>query len=479
MKALLVSKFSNLPVARKIWGLAGFLMLANLMVVGTILLQLNSIKSEIGEISSEHMPLTEITTSLTVHQLEQAIQFERGLRVAEHLNSNPSAAEELAQIEKHFSELGHKIGKEVKQAEALAESVIQHTQVQAVRVEYEKILSGFKHYEKAHVTFETHVHEVFDGAKAGALDIHQIEQLAHKIEKEEDALDQEIEGLLAEIERFTAKSLETVDDHEQNAFLLGLILTVVSIALSLPVGFLIIRGIVRPLDNVVDALDVLATGDTSRDVEISSDDEIGKTARAYEILRQKTIETRDLTAQQEAEMKRQRKELIEKLSGEFDASVKDVLGGVSTSVTNLEQSANAMASTVEETSHKSTVVASATEETVANAQTVASATEEMDNSIREISSQVQQSASIAKQAVEEASHTNDSVQSLEGAAQEIGEVVKLTSRNCRADKSPGPECHNRSSPGRRSGQGFCCRRVRGQGTGKPDSKSNRHDFASD
>jgi methyl-accepting chemotaxis protein len=58
-------------------------------------------------------------------------------------------------------------------------------------------------------------------------------------------------------------------------------------------------------------------------------------------------------------------------------------------------------------------------------QSVASATEEMTSSITEISRQVQESARIANDAVDQARRTNESVSTLSHAASRIGDVVEL------------------------------------------------------
>ena len=58
-------------------------------------------------------------------------------------------------------------------------------------------------------------------------------------------------------------------------------------------------------------------------------------------------------------------------------------------------------------------------------QSVASATEEMSLSVNEISCQVQESARIASDAVDQARTTNDRVSELSKAATRIGDVVEL------------------------------------------------------
>ena len=71
------------------------------------------------------------------------------------------------------------------------------------------------------------------------------------------------------------------------------------------------------------------------------------------------------------------------------------------------------------------MVAAASEEASTNVQSVASATEEMASSVNEISRQVQDSARMAGDAVDQARKTNDRVGELSKAAARIGDVVEL------------------------------------------------------
>ena len=71
------------------------------------------------------------------------------------------------------------------------------------------------------------------------------------------------------------------------------------------------------------------------------------------------------------------------------------------------------------------MVAAASEEASTNVQSVASATEELTSSVNEISRQVQDSARIASDAVDQARKTNDRVAELSKAAARIGDVVEL------------------------------------------------------
>ncbi|MDP1724474.1 MAG: methyl-accepting chemotaxis protein [Alphaproteobacteria bacterium] len=114
-----------------------------------------------------------------------------------------------------------------------------------------------------------------------------------------------------------------------------------------------------------------------------------------------------------------------KLANDFESSVKDVVGLVASSASQLKSSAEIMANNAEKTNHNSNIVAAASEQASANVQTVASAAEQLSHSIQEIARQVSQSTLICTKAVGQAKSTNTTIQFLANAVHKIGEVVNL------------------------------------------------------
>ncbi|MEQ9333805.1 methyl-accepting chemotaxis protein [Thalassobaculum sp.] len=100
-----------------------------------------------------------------------------------------------------------------------------------------------------------------------------------------------------------------------------------------------------------------------------------------------------------------------KLADDFESNVKSVVDAVAAAATEMRSTAESVSATAEETSSQSGVVAAAAEELAA--------------SIGEISGQVQRSATVAHEAVDEARHSSELVRSLAVAADEIGNVVEL------------------------------------------------------
>ncbi|MFY7959690.1 MAG: methyl-accepting chemotaxis protein [Elsteraceae bacterium] len=205
----------------------------------------------------------------------------------------------------------------------------------------------------------------------------------------------------------------------------------VSLTMAIILGFVLTRGIARPILQTRDAMKRLADGDTSLEVPgLGRKDEVGAMAQAVEVFKANMIAAEQLRLEQEqlkARAEAEKRADMSMLANDFEASVKGVVQTVSSASTQLQSTAASMSSTAEETSRQAQAVSAASEQATANMQTVASSAEELTASVNEIGRQVVQATKIAGQAVLEADGANATVQSLSEAAQKIGTVVKLIS----------------------------------------------------
>lgn len=110
---------------------------------------------------------------------------------------------------------------------------------------------------------------------------------------------------------------------------------------------------------------------------------------------------------------------------DFDAQMTSALSLVSASANTMRQTANTLAVSAEQATRQSEAVAQASQEASGNVQSVSSAVEELSSSVAEITRQVVSSTKIANEAVAQAVKTNTTIQGLDDAAQQIGNVVKL------------------------------------------------------
>ena len=237
-----------------------------------------------------------------------------------------------------------------------------------------------------------------------------------------DDLQAEERALLAEREAAQAAAFRL----SYQVSLAGGIISVLAAVLAC---YLLARGISSPIRAMTGAMTSLAAGDLSIAVSgTARRDEVGEMARALEVFKAGALENRRLEAEQaalKARAEEDRQKAMLALADEFEGTVSGVVRTVSQAAERMQQAADSMVGTAEQTSRRATATAAAAGQTSANVQTVAAATEEMSASLVEISKQVETSSQVAARAVEDARRTNNTIAGLSLAAQKIGEVVTL------------------------------------------------------
>ena len=203
-----------------------------------------------------------------------------------------------------------------------------------------------------------------------------------------------------------------------------------SLVLGMLLAWLIGRAISKPVIGLCAGMRELAEGNFEVVLPgLGRGDEVGDMAQAVETFKvkaeQKAHAEAEAKVKQDQLAAQQRKADMIKLADTFEAAVGEIVETVSSASTELEASASTLTTTAERPQEFTTMVAAASEEASTNVQSVASATEELSSSVNEISRQVQESARIANDAVDQARKTNDRVAELSKAAARIGDVVEL------------------------------------------------------
>jgi methyl-accepting chemotaxis protein len=229
-----------------------------------------------------------------------------------------------------------------------------------------------------------------------------------------------------EVEQAKAEALATQNATERNLLMVaGIGLTVAFGA----IGLVIIYLVVRPLTAMTSTMERLASGNLEVEVVgAERKDEVGALARSLQVFKDNALETRRLTAEQEAlkaKAAADQRAALDRLADSFESSVGGIVSMVASASTEMQSAAQSLSSTADSANRQAAAVSAATTQTTANVQTVATAAEELAASTGEIGRQVAHSNQIAIQAVDEARTTNSTVEGLAVAAQKIGEVIGL------------------------------------------------------
>jgi methyl-accepting chemotaxis protein len=212
------------------------------------------------------------------------------------------------------------------------------------------------------------------------------------------------------------------------AFWIVLSIIVATVVAGVGIGAYLVREVSSGIASIVRPMQALGNGDLSAEVEHRGEKtEIGAMADTLQVFKEALIAKKaaDEAAARDAEAKIARGRKVDTITREFESMIGQIVETVSSASGQLEGSAGRLSSTANRAQELSTVVAAASEEASTNVSSVASATEELSSSITEISRQVQDSARIASEAVEQARRTNDRVGELSKAASRIGDVIEL------------------------------------------------------
>lgn len=184
----------------------------------------------------------------------------------------------------------------------------------------------------------------------------------------------------------------------------------------------------RPLAAITREMMRLAKGDLDIALPgIEKQDEIGALTRALQVFRKNAQTALQVRREQDAERaaREARHHKVEDFIASFDEQVRISFDALNASSGGLQTSAATMAADASESSRQVNAVTQASNEASAGVQAVAAATEQLHRSISEISRQVADSAALAAAAVAEVGRSTDTVGKLAGAANAIGEVIRL------------------------------------------------------
>jgi methyl-accepting chemotaxis protein len=412
---------SNISIGKRILALVAALLVICGIIAATGIWKMNKIGKEIVEIAEQDIPLTEIVTRITIHQLEQALLIEKG---AGHLN--PASLETL---NASFADLGHKVNAEIKEAKQMLEAAVSNAETELSKQELAQLHAVITAVETAHQTYETEGEQLFALMADGRMD--EAKTLAAKTEADQKKLDKDLIAALAQLEKFTQQSAHQAEQDEQLGIQLLIGTAIAGLLIGIIAGAFIGRSISRPITELTGVMGELADDNTDVRVRyIENKDEIGRMARAVRVFRENAIEVKRLNAAQ-AEAERKAAEERAKMLADVAAQIEDSIGSIAqrmaAAADQVKTSAQTLSSNAQQASSQSTTVAGASEQASANVQTVASATEELASSVSEIGRQVSSSTEIASRAVREVEATNTKVQGLADAAGQIGEVVSLIS----------------------------------------------------
>ena len=123
-----------------------------------------------------------------------------------------------------------------------------------------------------------------------------------------------------------------------------------------------------------------------------------------------------------------RRHVIDQAIGEFDTAIGGVIDALKEATGSLTATSSTVQRVTEDTLRRMASASVASEETSQSVDLTVAATEELSNSIQEIGQQAARGMEMARSAVADTERTNQTIRSLDEAAERIGSVVGLISK---------------------------------------------------
>ncbi len=212
-------------------------------------------------------------------------------------------------------------------------------------------------------------------------------------------------------------SQQEFTESSQNAYYNSIFIISVTIVALLVLSFIIIKGVIKPINQAVLMLKDIAKGegDLTKSLDVKNNDEIGCLAKWFNmfVCKLKNI-IREITGNSDK---------LNQASGKLSTISKSMSDGA----VIMSEKSNTVASAAGSMSTTMTSIAAATEESSTNIHMVSTATEEMTSTITEIAKHTEQTKLKSNNAASQAQKILKIIDDLGNSAKEIGYVVQSIS----------------------------------------------------
>ena len=390
-------------------------------------MQLGKIGQEIETIAESDIPLTEVLSRITTHQLEQSVMFERILRLNGLVEGDVPAQKTAA--EKNFKDYAALVEREIQQGEQIAEQALAHAADEKTRAKVQHVFEALKHIEAEHRTYDEHAAQIIahandnESEKAGAL--------LQSIEQEEKALNRELVELLRQIEGFTLTATQTAEEHEKTTEHVLIIVAIASTLLGIAVAsYLTRKTVTMPLRRVVLALDQLSDNDLTASVTVKGNDEISDLAQAFDRFKAKLIHMRQLEDERE-EIERkniaERREILSIMATEVKTKTEEGIDAIADSAGEVKSQSMDMRTSLEQANNSVAQILVQAQETHTRSQEAVALSEELLSAISEVAEKTDISNKLTIDAVSLSSSSQGTIAELATAADSIGQFVSVIS----------------------------------------------------
>lgn len=369
----------------KVWALSGFPLAGMLLIGGIAMMDINSIGDEITAIAEENIPLTTMITTMTEHQLELGILLERAMRHGSSLGTSSKSQQGFETATLSFAAGGEIIVTEIAKIGEFLEKMIANARTDENRSVISEIKIDLNSILEETKAFEMNAEEAFHAFEAGL--VSEALEKSEVAEHAEEKIIKHLESFLEQIGKLTEEKALIAEQHASSALMKIMIISGITLVVALGLSFMVSRGIVSPILQMLFASNNLrdGEGDLTQRLPNFGRDEVGQTAEAF---------------------------------NGFVERMQNVMIQVSESVENIGSASDQVNATAQSLSQGASEQAASIEETSASL-------EEMSSSIAQNAENAKATENIATESSSEAGSGGKAVSETVSAMQQIASKISL------------------------------------------------------
>lgn len=266
----------KIPIGAKIFGIALGMLGLLIVTIYISYIRLQKVKAEIVNLAQYIVPITDLIAITDVHSLEQELNFERVLKFYQVA---PPNSQQINIQQAEFERRGEQVDQELDQAISLVKAAIANTSDPEIQQEFTKLEPMLRQIEKEHQDFHDLSVQVFNLLAADQkAEAHPLEE---KIAAQEEHFNRQLEQILLELEKFTIRSAQAGQRHQQGVLQLGLAVAALATVLGLISASIVTAGLVQPTRRLMTSMKAVKEGNLDIHIESSSEDEIGLLATSF------------------------------------------------------------------------------------------------------------------------------------------------------------------------------------------------------
>jgi len=266
----------RITIGRKIFAVACILLLLMLCSALLSTWKLRQSSNEADAVAHYFMPLANRITNVQAHLLQQEIIVQRILHDFDAPNVHDQSIDEhLVEFEGY----GARVDEEIVEAVRLAEMALASVDDDMGRLELAQVVSLIQNLEQQHQEIHDLVVRTVEAHRAGKREA--LELLTDLFDRAQSGFDNLVSTLVSEILDFSQKSARHVDSHERLVLTFNIVATAIAVLLGLVFAAILTRSVVRPVRALRDGTRAIETGDLSRDIPVTTNDEIADLTRAF------------------------------------------------------------------------------------------------------------------------------------------------------------------------------------------------------